>query len=127
VFVNRADCFEPFQRSVECKWHSLEGIRYEFECPRWDTHHSCYSLCTANVPPCFVSAREQGYVVVQALVDEGGHAKRVEVLRSSGFLGLDHSTVVAVRQWTFAPTDGSGGPEARTTTQRSSVSNDSSP
>ena len=60
-------------------------------------------------------AREQGSVVVQVLVDERGHAEKVEVVRSSGFRRLDQSTVTAIRQWRFAPTNGSDGPEAQTT------------
>jgi protein TonB len=68
-------------------------------------------------PRISVSAREQGYVVVQVLVDERGHANKVEVVRSSGFHRLDRSTVTAIRQWRFAPTDGSDGPEARTMIQ----------
>ncbi len=62
-------------------------------------------------------AREQGYVVVQVLVDERGHANKVEVVRSSGFRRLDQSTVTAIRQWKFVPTNGSDGPEARTLIQ----------
>jgi len=68
-------------------------------------------------PPASVSAREQGYVVVQVLVDERGRARRVEVARSSGFWRLDQSTVTAIRQWKFAPTNGSDGIEARTMIQ----------
>jgi hypothetical protein len=49
-------------------------------------------------PPSSVSAREQGYVVVQVLVDERGHARKVEVVRSSGFWRLDQSTVTSIRQ-----------------------------
>jgi TonB family protein len=74
-----------------------------------------------SVPPTYpaasVSAREQGYVEVQVLVDERGRARRVEVARSSGFWRLDQSTVTALRQWKFAPTNGSDGPEARTIIQ----------
>jgi TonB family protein len=53
-------------------------------------------------------------VVVQVLVDERGHANKVKVARSSGIRRLDQSTVTAIRQWKFAPTNGSDGPEART-------------
>jgi TonB family protein len=60
-------------------------------------------------------AREQGYVVVQVLVDERGHARNVEVVRSSGFRRLDQSTITAIHRWRFAPTNGSDGPEAQTT------------
>jgi len=68
-------------------------------------------------PAVSVSAREQGYVLVQVLVDERGRARRVELARSSGFWRLDQSTVKAIRQWKFAPTNGSDGPEARTLIQ----------
>jgi periplasmic protein TonB len=74
-----------------------------------------------SVPPTYpqisVSAREQGYVIVQVLVDERGHANKVEVVRSSGFRRLDQSTLTAIRQWKFVPTNGSDGPEARTLIQ----------
>ena len=68
-----------------------------------------------SYPRASALAREQGYVVVQVLVDERGHARKVEVVRSSGFRRLDQSTVTAIRQWRFAPTNGSDGPEAQTT------------
>jgi TonB family protein len=74
-----------------------------------------------SVPPIYprisVLAREQGYVVVQVRVDERGHADKVEVVRSSGFRRLDQSTLTAIRQWKFVPTNGSDGPEARTMIQ----------
>jgi len=66
-------------------------------------------------PAASVLAREQGYAVVQVLVDERGHARKVEVVRSSGFRRLDQSTVTAIRQWRFAPTNGTDGQEAQTT------------
>jgi periplasmic protein TonB len=65
-------------------------------------------------PPASVWAREQGYVLAQVLVDEQGHAAKVEVVRSSGYDRLDQSAVVAIRQWTFTPTKGSVGPDAWT-------------
>jgi periplasmic protein TonB len=64
-------------------------------------------------PPASMRAREQGYVVVQVLVDEKGQARTVEVVRSSGYPRLDESTVDAIRKWTFTPAEGSAGPEAR--------------
>jgi protein TonB len=64
-------------------------------------------------PPASMRAREQGYVVVQVLVDEEGHARTVEVVRSSGYPRLDESAVDAIRKWTFTPAKGLAGPEAR--------------
>ena len=64
-------------------------------------------------PPASMRAREQGYVVVQVLVDEKGQARTVEVVRSSGYPRLDESAVDAIRKWTFTPAEGSAGPEAR--------------
>ncbi len=66
-------------------------------------------------PPASIAMREQGYVVVQVLVDEKGDARTVEVVRSSGYPRLDKSAVDAIRKWTFTPTKGSAGPEARIT------------
>jgi periplasmic protein TonB len=64
-------------------------------------------------PPASMRAREQGYVVLQVLVDEKGQARTVEVVRSSGYPRLDESAVDAIRKWTFTPAEGSAGPEAR--------------
>lgn len=64
-------------------------------------------------PSASMRAREQGYVVVEVVVDAKGQARRVEVVRSSGYPRLDESAVHAIRQWTFTPAEGSSGPEAR--------------
>jgi hypothetical protein len=40
--------------------------------------------------------------------------ERLRVVRSSGFRRLDQSTVTAIRQWRFAPTNGLDGPDAQT-------------
>jgi TonB family protein len=52
-------------------------------------------------PAASVRAKEQGYVTAEVLIDENGHASKVEVVQSSGFRRLDQSVVDALRQWTF--------------------------
>lgn len=47
--------------------------------------------------------REQGTVVLRVLVDETGHASRVDVHRSSGFPRLDHAACKAVKDAQFKP------------------------
>jgi len=74
---------------------------------------SVVNRVTPIYPPASIRAREQGYVVVQVLVDEKGQARTVEVVRSSGYPRLDESAVDAIRKWTFTPAEGSAGPEAR--------------
>jgi protein TonB len=53
-------------------------------------------------PPMAVSARLQGVVILEAIVDEEGTVKEVKVLRSVNTL-LDREALTAVRQWRYAP------------------------
>ena len=53
-------------------------------------------------PPVAVSARLQGLVILEALVDRDGTVVDVKVLRSAGSV-LDREALIAVRQWRYAP------------------------
>jgi protein TonB len=54
-------------------------------------------------PPESRRIREQGLVVLRVLIDEGGHAKAVEVYRSSGHPRLDEAARRAVERAVFKP------------------------
>jgi len=47
--------------------------------------------------------REQGLVVVRLCVNQQGIVDGVDVYKSSGFPGLDHSALKALAQWRFTP------------------------
>ena len=53
-------------------------------------------------PPIAISARMQGLVVLETLVDRDGSVENVKVLRSAGSV-LDREALAAVRQWRYAP------------------------
>ena len=53
-------------------------------------------------PPVAVSARLQGLVILEALVDHDGTVADVKVLRSAGSV-LDREALIAVRQWQYSP------------------------
>ena len=53
-------------------------------------------------PPIAVSARMQGLVILEALVDHDGTVVDVKVLRSAGSV-LDREALIAVRQWQYSP------------------------
>jgi protein TonB len=78
-----------------------------------------------NVPPAYpaiaMSARVQGTVVLEVLVDEQGHVADARVLRSIPL--LDAAAIEAVRQWEFTPTllDGSPQPIFMTVTVQFSL------
>ena len=46
---------------------------------------------------------QQGLVMLEVMVDEGGHAMTVSVIESSGFDALDKSAIAAVQSWSFKP------------------------
>ena len=48
------------------------------------------------------SARKEGVVILEAVIDARGHVESVRVLRSIPL--LDQAAVEAVRQWVFTPT-----------------------
>jgi len=53
-------------------------------------------------PPAAVSARLQGLVILEALVDRDGAVADVKVVRTGGSV-LDREALIAVRQWRYAP------------------------
>lgn len=54
-------------------------------------------------PPESRRSREEGLVVLRVLIDETGHAARVEIERSSGFARLDAAARAAVERARFRP------------------------
>jgi protein TonB len=54
-------------------------------------------------PPESRRIREQGLVILRVLIDEGGHAKVIEVYRSSGHPRLDEAARSAVARAVFRP------------------------
>ena len=65
-----------------------------------------------DYPPMSVKRREQGTVVVRALVSGAGAAREVKIWQSSGFRRLDKAAQVAVQDWQFAPAFRMGLPVA---------------
>jgi periplasmic protein TonB len=57
----------------------------------------------ATYPPLARRKRQEGVVIVKAVVDVGGHASHVEVERSSGHELLDHAACEAVKRTRFRP------------------------
>ena len=49
------------------------------------------------------SAREEGLVLLQVLIDTSGHARQIRVLRSSGHPRLDRAACSAIEQALFRP------------------------
>jgi protein TonB len=56
-----------------------------------------------HYPPESRRIREQGLVVLRVLIDESGHAKAVEIYRSSGHPRLDEAARAAVARAIFKP------------------------
>jgi protein TonB len=56
-----------------------------------------------HYPPESRRVHEQGLVVLRVLIDEGGHAKAVEIYRSSGHPRLDEAARNAVARAVFKP------------------------
>jgi periplasmic protein TonB len=61
-------------------------------------------------PPLALAARKEGTVILQAVIDERGNVREVNVLRSIPL--LDDAAVQAVSQWKFTPTLLNGTPVA---------------
>jgi periplasmic protein TonB len=59
-----------------------------------------------DVPPVYpqiaVSARKEGTVILEAVIDEAGNVARVKVLRSEPL--LDQAAIDAVKRWRYTPT-----------------------
>jgi protein TonB len=56
-----------------------------------------------HYPPESRRIREQGLVILRVLIDESGHAKAVEIYRSSGHPRLDEAARAAVARAIFKP------------------------
>jgi protein TonB len=56
-----------------------------------------------HYPPESRRIREQGLVVLRVLIDESGHARAVEIYRSSGHPRLDEAARTAVARAIFKP------------------------
>ena len=56
-----------------------------------------------HYPPESKRTREQGLVILRVLIDESGHAKTIEVYRSSGHPRLDEAARNAVARAVFKP------------------------
>jgi len=54
-------------------------------------------------PPESKHAREEGLVILKVLIDESGHASRINVYRSSGHPRLDDAACKAVQRAVFKP------------------------
>lgn len=61
-------------------------------------------------PPASRRAGEAGQVQLRVLVDESGHPREVQVLKSSGYERLDEAAVTAIKRWLFAPARQGSGP-----------------
>jgi protein TonB len=65
-----------------------------------------------DVPPAYpalaASARIEGKVILEAVINERGGVERVKVLRSVAF--LDAAAIEAVKQWRYTPTLLNGTP-----------------
>jgi periplasmic protein TonB len=56
-----------------------------------------------HYPPESRRIREQGLVVLRVIIDESGHAKQIEIYRSSGHPRLDEAARAAVARAIFRP------------------------
>jgi len=67
---------------------------------------------TKDVPPVYpkiaLSARIQGLVIIEAVIDERGHVRDAKVMKSIPL--LDEAALAAVRQWEYTPTTVDGVP-----------------
>jgi protein TonB len=61
-------------------------------------------------PKTALRRKQQGEVLVQALVSEEGNTEQVEVVRSSGVASLDASALKAVSGWVFEAAKMDGRP-----------------
>jgi protein TonB len=53
-------------------------------------------------PPLAIAARKEGFVIMEATIDQHGNVVRVRVLRSEPL--LDAAAVSAVERWRYTPT-----------------------
>jgi len=64
---------------------------------------ACLVQPAPHYPPESRRTREQGLVMLRVLIDENGHAKAVEIYRSSGHPRLDEAARAAVARAIFKP------------------------
>lgn len=68
----------------------------------------------ANMQPAYpetaMAGREQGAVVVAALVKPDGTVRQVALQKSSGYSDLDEAAMNAVKGWKFVPATKDGAP-----------------
>ena len=69
------------------------------------THNSKHR---SVLPAEAIRQHHSGVVVVVVLIGTSGEVKDVKVERSSGFYGLDHAAIDAVKEWKFGPAFKSG-------------------
>jgi protein TonB len=67
------------------------------------------SRVAPEYPPIAVSAKVEGVVILEAIVDREGRVEKVKVLRS--IVLLDEAAKAAVRQWRYSPLLLNGEPE----------------
>jgi periplasmic protein TonB len=67
------------------------------------------SRVAPEFPPIAVSAKVEGVVILEAIVDREGRVEKVKVLRS--IVLLDEAAKAAVRQWRYSPLLLNGKPE----------------
>ena len=67
------------------------------------------SRVAPEYPPIAVSAKVEGVVILEAIVDREGRVEKVKVLRSIAL--LDEAAKAAVRQWRYSPLLLNGNPE----------------
>ena len=67
------------------------------------------SRVAPEYPPIAVSAKVEGVVILEAIVDREGRVEKVKVLRSITL--LDEAAKAAVRQWRYSPLLLNGNPE----------------
>ena len=79
-----------------------KGIRDANHLPEGAARQAIYRL-KPHYPLASKKLREQGLVVVRLCVNQQGIVDEVDIYKSSGFPGLDHSALKALAQWRFTP------------------------
>ncbi len=59
-----------------------------------------------------LSQRQEGTVMIRALIGESGEARQIKLHASSGYPLLDRAALQAVGEWQFAPETVNGRPVA---------------
>lgn len=73
-----------------------------------------YPISALSKPPKYPSEsrklREEGEVLIRALISEDGHVLEVKMDRSSGHERLDAAAIQAISGWVFSPATSDGVP-----------------